>query len=87
MRHKPIWPLAVPVLMGLAILVGFGVDIGEQGNVQAAASQKALSENDRQISAHAQRMIEEGRQIFRFDTFGSEALLGRCLTAAQGHRR
>jgi mono/diheme cytochrome c family protein len=65
--------------MGLAILVGFGVDIGEQGNVQAAASQKALSENDRQISAHAQRMIEEGRQIFRFDTFGSEAFWGDAL--------
>lgn len=79
MRHKPIWPLAVPVLMGLAILVGFGVDIGEQGNVQAAASQKALSENDRQISAHAQRMIEEGRQIFRFNTFGSEAFWGDAL--------
>lgn len=79
MRHKLIWPLAVTVLMGLAILVGFGVDIGEQGNVQAAASQKALSENDRQISAHAQRMIEEGRQIFRFDTFGSEAFWGDAL--------
>lgn len=79
MRHKPIWPLAVPVLMGLAILLWFGVDIGEQGNVQAAASQKALSENDRQISAHAQRMIEEGRQIFRFNTFGSEAFWGDAL--------
>jgi len=79
MRHKPIWPLAVTVLIGLAILVGLGVGIGEQGNAQAAASQKALSENDRQISAHAQRMIEEGRQIFRFDTFGSEAFWGDAL--------
>ena len=40
---------------------------------------KALSENDRQISAYAQRMIEEGRQIFRFDTFGSEAFWGDAL--------
>ena len=79
MRHKPIWPLAVPVLMGLAILLWFGVDIGEQGNAHAAPPRKALSENDRQISAHAQRMIEEGRQIFRFDTFGSEAFWGDAL--------
>src|SRR5947209_2280165 len=27
---------------------------------------------DSQISANAQRMIEEGKQIFRFDTFGDE---------------
>ncbi len=28
---------------------------------------------DRQISANSQRMLEEGKQIFRFDTFGDEA--------------
>ena len=28
---------------------------------------------DAQISGNAQRMLEEGRQIFRFDTFGDEA--------------
>jgi hypothetical protein len=31
-------------------------------------SRKPLSENDRQISAHAQRMMDDGRKIFRFDT-------------------
>src|SRR5262249_3219474 len=31
------------------------------------------------ISANAQKLIEEGRQIFRFDTFGSEAFWGDTL--------
>jgi hypothetical protein len=31
------------------------------------------------ISANAQKLIEEGRQIFRFDTFGSEAFWGDML--------
>src|SRR5437762_12190627 len=28
---------------------------------------------DNQISSNAQRMLDEGRQIFRFETFGDEA--------------
>jgi len=31
------------------------------------------------ISSNSQRMIEQGRQIFRFDTFGSEAFWGDTL--------
>src|SRR5438445_2332332 len=46
---------------------------------QAQGSGKALPENDRQIRAHAQRMLEEGRRIFRFDTFGSERFWGDAL--------
>ena len=53
------------------ILLGLVLVIGVPG--------KALSENDREIAAHAQRMIEEGRRIFRFDTFGSEAFWGDAL--------
>src|SRR5687768_9066148 len=41
--------------------------------------ERLLSKNDRQISAHAKRLIEEGRHIFRFDTFGSEAFFGDAL--------
>jgi len=67
MRREAIFPLAVSVSVGLALLAGFALGTGEQGNAQAQASQK--SEND---NAHAQRVIEEGRQIFRYDTFGDE---------------
>jgi len=78
MRPKTIWQLA-SVLIGLAVLVGLGFGIGEQGNAQAGNSDEELTLNDRLINAHARRMIEEGRQIFRFDTFGSEAFFGDAL--------
>ena len=74
MTHEAPFPLA-----GLALLLAFGLGIEEPGNAQAQASSKALSENESQIAAHAQRMIEEGRRIFRFDTFGSEAFWGDAL--------
>jgi len=72
-------------LIALAMLVGFGVGIGEQGSAQADESRdteghgKRLSENDRQIKAHAERTLEGGRNIFRFDTYGSEAFFGDAL--------
>ncbi|HVS25814.1 MAG TPA: hypothetical protein VHE58_00645 [Burkholderiales bacterium] len=79
MKHKGMWLVAVSVLIGFTLLIGFGWGSGEQGNAQTQASRKPLSDNDRQISAHAQRMMDEGRQIFRFDTFGSEAFWGDAL--------
>jgi hypothetical protein len=38
---------------------------------------------DAQIGGNAQRMLEEGRQIFRFDTFGDEAFWGGKLKLHQ----
>src|SRR5438874_8881180 len=34
---------------------------------------------DKTIAMNAQRMVEQGRQIFRFDTFGSQAFWGDAL--------
>ncbi len=34
---------------------------------------------DAEITRHAQTMVEEGRKIFRYDTFGSEAFWGVTL--------
>ena len=79
MRPKATWQWAVSVVTGFAILVGLGLGIVEQGNAQARDSDEELTLNDRLINAHARRMIEEGRQIFRFDTFGSEAFFGDAL--------
>src|ERR1041384_5161617 len=58
MAHKAIFSLAACILIGY---------------VQAQPAATAPAANDRLIGAHAERMIEEGRRIFRFDTFGSEA--------------
>lgn len=82
MRPKAIFPLTVSALTGLALLIGLGWG-GGQGNAQAQTSKKAVQDNDRQIGAHAQRMLNEGQQIFRFDTFGSEAFWGDALQLHQ----
>ena len=86
-----IGPVIGVSIIGVAMLVGFGVGMGEQGTAQAKESRdrdesrdgeghgKRLPENDRQIKAHAERMLEEGRNIFRFDTYGSEAFFGDAL--------
>jgi hypothetical protein len=85
MRLGTIAPVIGVSVIALAMLVGFGAGIGEQGNARADESRdddehgQGLSKNDRQIKAHARRLIEEGRRIFRFDTFGSEAFFGDAL--------
>jgi hypothetical protein len=38
---------------------------------------------DRMIAQHARQMLQEGRQIFRFDTFGDEAFWGDTLQLHQ----
>src|SRR5262245_55700646 len=49
------------------------------GTVGRNSSSVPTSSGDRLIGQHAQRMIEEGRQIFRYDTLGSEAFWGDAL--------
>ena len=49
----------------------------------ATAQAPPLTEFDRVIGQNAQRMIDEGRRIFRFDTFGSEAWWGDTLKLHQ----
>jgi len=79
MRHKAIPSIVGFLLLGVALLTGFGVDTGEKGSARARAAEDELPPNDRLINAHARRAVEEGRQIFRFDTFGSEAFFGGAL--------
>jgi hypothetical protein len=47
--------------------------------IAAFAADMAGADFDTEITKNAQRMIEEGRQTFRFDTFGSEAFWGDTL--------
>src|SRR3989441_417115 len=79
MRHKAIPSIAGFLLLGVALLIGFGIDTGQRGSAQARAAEDELPPNDRLINAHARRTIDEGRQIFRFDTFGDEAYWGDTL--------
>src|SRR6266704_2802614 len=79
MRHKAIQSIVGFLLLGVALLIGFGIDTGEKGSTQARAAEDELPPNDRLINANARRTVAEGRQIFRFDTFGSEAFFGDAL--------
>jgi hypothetical protein len=64
-----------PLTIGLAVilLIASGVPSGGQGNSQPDAPFDAV------INANAQQVLNQGRKIFRFDTFGSEDFWGGAL--------
>ena len=70
MRLRALTFAAVPLLVIAVIFAR--ADESDDG-------QKRLGDHDRAIDRHAERMVQRGRQIFRFDTFGSEAFFGDAL--------
>src|SRR6266550_5060418 len=52
---------------------------GVFGIMIASAAPPSKPGFDAEINQHAERMIEEGRRTFRYDTFGSEAFWGDAL--------
>src|SRR5262247_486781 len=74
------------VLTAALILAGWwklGVTAQAQSNASGHKSAASASSADRRVEQYAQQMVEQGRQIFRYDTFGSEAFWG---DAVQLHR-
>ena len=72
------------ITITLALILGFL--IVTIYNAQSAQGQEvggSVSDFDRVIRENAQEMIEEGRQTFRFDTFGDEAFWGDTLQLHQ----
>ena len=73
------------VLMAALTLVGWRhVAVRSNLTAQTLASANAggaasVSGADVLIGQHALKMIEQGRQTFRYDTFGSEAFWGDAL--------
>ena len=72
------------VLLSLTIAFGLGAALarfsgGSPFNLAATAQAPPLGAFDRVVNQNTQRMIEEGRRIFRFDTFGDEAFWGDTL--------
>ena len=65
--------VSVVGISAVAMIVGFATSADESDD------ERRLSKNDRAINSHARRMIEQGRAIFRYDTFGSEAFFGDAL--------
>jgi hypothetical protein len=60
--------------IGVAALVAACSSMRNSGDGQAA-----VSANDKANADYAQRLLSEGKQIFRYDTFGSEAFWGDAL--------
>jgi cytochrome c2 len=84
MERKAIGPVIGASVIAFATIVGVGAIMGGQGYARADESRdgnegKDLSKIDRQINEHARDTVAQGRQIFRFDTFGSEAFFGDAL--------
>ena len=67
--------LAIPVL-ALMAFTSYTIAMSDN-DLQPAA------EHDSQVNKHAKRTLAEGRQIFRYDTFGSEAFWGDTLKLHQ----
>ena len=77
-------PVRVLVVAGAIVLVTGATAALRQTASSALAQQPVATGSprtasfDSAIDQNAQRMIEEGRKIFRYDTFGSEAFWGCC---------
>jgi hypothetical protein len=81
---KPSWKFAaaVPMVGALAIMMSSPIALSEDGD-------RSITKLDRQFVQHAQRTLAQGKQIFRFDTFGDEAFWGDTIKlhqAIQGSR-
>lgn len=74
------------VLLAVAVMVVFWQTAGGAGQAQSDDRNRGtgkVTEAERQTDANAQRMLEEGKRTFRFDTFGDEAFWSDAL---QVHR-
>lgn len=71
------WMISVTAVV-LAI-VGWLSIVRSSASAATVGGTAQASSADRLINQHAERMIEEGRRTFRYDTFGSEAFWGDTL--------
>jgi hypothetical protein len=72
------------IAITLAVILGFLiVTIYSAQSAQGQEDGGSLSDFDSVIRENGQEMIEEGRQTFRFDTFGDEAFWGDALQLHQ----
>jgi hypothetical protein len=67
----------------LVAAVALGVLVANRGYAQEEQQAPDELGSSTDVSGHAQQLIEEGRQIFRFDTFGDEAFWGDTLKLHQ----
>lgn len=66
--------------VAFALLVA-AIGLGGEAIIAFAAGPSAPGANsfDAQIASHTQTLLADGKKIFRYDTFGSEAFWGDSL--------
>ena len=80
---KKILSLAITLLAGFAfVFLSVDESTAQNGSTVRIQAKKAKTFDD-QIGVNAQQMMEDGRQVFRFDTFGDEAFWGDMLKLHQ----
>jgi hypothetical protein len=72
------------LLLGITLALSYSLDGGQAqrtDNRDQENSERSEKETqlDRQINEHARRLVDQGRRIFRYDTFGDEAFWGDAL--------
>jgi cytochrome c peroxidase len=78
------YPTRILLVAG-ALLLGTTATVTVRQMAASAQTQRGVAADsfDSTINQNAQRMLEEGRRIFRYDTFGSEAFWGDQLKLHQ----
>ena len=80
---KKVLSLSITLLAGFAfIFLSVDKSTAQNGSTVQIQAKKAKSFDD-QISANVEQMMDEGQQVFRFDTFGDEAFWGDMLKLHQ----
>jgi hypothetical protein len=70
--------------MGVLALAWTGASVSSTAQAgKASSQQKPPSPFDRVISKNTETMIEQGRHVFRYDTFGDEAFWGDAIKLHQ----
>jgi hypothetical protein len=81
---KKLLSLAITLLAGFGAGTIFIYQNSAQGKASPKESRARQTKSfDDQINANVAKMINEGRQTFRFDTFGDEAFWGDTLKLHQ----
>jgi hypothetical protein len=80
---KPLWAIMPIVGLGLGCNSKGVVHHDDQSGIRSASAATPPAPATDPVLESAQRMIGEGRQTFRFDTFGDEAFWGDTLKLHQ----
>ena len=80
MKHRILFPALILGSLALALAFAF------HGSADVIPGSRGPAQNggfDRTIADNNEKLINDGRQIFRFDTFGDEAFWGDTLRLHQ----